>query len=163
MGAVGVGIFFTISGYLILKSLYRHKTIGQFVWARSLRIFPGLFIASLFCAFIIGPLSTNLPLSEYFKKGETFDFIWRLSLLHNFKNTLPGVFITNPYPSHVDSPIWTLPAEILLYLEVVILGVVMISFKKQFKALFRLIPLIFLLILFFFKKSYPDWYMQYIY
>jgi peptidoglycan/LPS O-acetylase OafA/YrhL len=162
LGAVGVGIFFTISGYLILKSLYRHKTIGQFVWARSLRIFPGLFIASLFCAFIIGPISTNLPLLEYFKKGETFEFIWRLSLLHNFKDMLPGVFINNPFPSRVNGPIWTLPAEILLYSEVVILGVVIVFFKKQFKLLLRLLPLIILLILFFFKKSYPYWYMQYI-
>ncbi|TSD64653.1 acyltransferase [Inquilinus sp. KBS0705] len=161
MGAFGVGIFFIISGYLVLKSLCRQKTPGSFVKARALRIFPGLIASALFCAFVIGPLCTNLPLSAYFKSPETYDFLWRFSALHNIKNMLPGVFVSNPYPRHVNSPVWTLPAEILLYLGVFVIGLVRLVWQKQYKLLLQALPLILLLAAFFFKKNYSLEYYNY--
>jgi len=131
LGSLGVKIFFGISGYLITKSLFRQPTLGGFVWARVLRIFPALLVASLFCAFVVGPVYTTLPLSAYLSDPAVYNFIWRLATLHNFANGLPGVFLSNPVPGNIDSPVWTLPGELLMYASTFLTGVVMVVFKDR--------------------------------
>jgi peptidoglycan/LPS O-acetylase OafA/YrhL len=51
----GVELFFMVSGYVILGSLRRHHTIGQFLIDRVLRIYPA-FLPILLLIFFIGPL-----------------------------------------------------------------------------------------------------------
>ncbi|HEY9194990.1 MAG TPA: acyltransferase, partial [Mucilaginibacter sp.] len=114
-GGRGVKIFFSISGYLITKSLFRQPTLASYVWARCVRILPALFVAALFCAFIIGPICTSLPLSQYFANPEVYRYLYRFVTLHNYMDSLPGTFMKNSYPGSVNSPIWTLPAELLMY------------------------------------------------
>jgi len=46
-GWVGVNIFFLISGYVILLTLERCSSFGQFMASRWLRLFPAMLIASL--------------------------------------------------------------------------------------------------------------------
>lgn len=162
MGALGVCIFFTISGYLVLKSLYRQPTLSRFVWARALRIFPALFVSALFCALFVGPLTTTVPLTDYFKTRAVYGFIWRLTTQHNFQNMLPGVFAHNPYPYHVNSPTWTLPAEMALYAGVTIFGIGLLLWRRDFKALKKCIPLFAVLLFFFFTMTYTLGYIFYI-
>ncbi|TMJ75786.1 MAG: acyltransferase [Alphaproteobacteria bacterium] len=78
LGLAGVFVFFTISGYLISQSFEATPSPFVFLAKRALRIFPGLFGCLIVCVFSIGPLVTNLPLSEYLAKPETWLF-----LLHN--------------------------------------------------------------------------------
>jgi len=68
-GAVGVVIFFTLSGYLITGSLLRdteaqpHRRIWQFCRNRALRLLPALFI--LLVAFgVVESATTDLPTGE---------------------------------------------------------------------------------------------------
>ncbi len=113
-GTLGVWIFFIISGYLNTKSIKNNNAFA-FLINRSLRIFPGLVVALLFSIFVIGPLCTNLPMSDYFINHKTWQYIHQnLFLSPNY--ILPGVFDGNRFKSVVNGSIWTLPTEALLYL-----------------------------------------------
>lgn len=134
-GTLGLKIFFFISGYLITKSLYRQPTLTSFAWARVLRIFPALFFAAIFCAFVIGPICTTLTLHNYFTDTTVYNFLWHMTTLHAFYNVLPGVFKSNPGSIGVNIPLWTLPAELLMYFCVLLWGVILLLWKKQFKSM----------------------------
>jgi peptidoglycan/LPS O-acetylase OafA/YrhL len=161
-GSLGVKVFFAISGYLITKSITR-QTIGGFVWARTLRIFPGLILTALFCAFIVGPIAATLPLGQYFAAPAVYNFVWKLSLLHNFHNALPGTFTFNHYPNAVNSPIWTLPAELLMYLIVLLGGVVIYIVKKPRKDILITIITLLLVVGFFWGIAYSNTYLYYVF
>jgi len=140
-GSLGVDIFFSISGFLITKSLFRQASLQSFVWARILRIFPGLIASALFCALIIGPIATTLPLSGYFKHPDVYDFIWRQSTLLQYPNKLPGVFTQNPIVDNINSPIWTLPGELFMYMLVFVTGVIVFIAQKKAKIIPSLVLL----------------------
>jgi peptidoglycan/LPS O-acetylase OafA/YrhL len=163
LGALGVKVFFAISGFLITKSLLRQPTLGDFIKARCLRIFPGLLIAAIFCGLIIGPVCTVLPLKSYFANGGVYNFMWRHAFVYNFGNTLPGTFEHLPFPKTVNSPVWTLPAELLLYLAVLLIGIALSLWAKQFKKLLAALPVILLVIVYFAGMHYPPWYWGYVF
>lgn len=51
----GVELFFMISGYVILGSLLRHKSLRAFFWDRVLRIYPA-FVPVHLVVFALGPI-----------------------------------------------------------------------------------------------------------
>lgn len=55
-GGLAVSIFFFISGYLVMGSLERRPDALSYFLSRSLRILPGLFVAVVFCVFVVGVL-----------------------------------------------------------------------------------------------------------
>src|SRR5215472_9129324 len=70
LGLAGVFVFFAVSGFLVTQSFEQTPDPWRFLAKRSLRIFPGLFVATLLSAFVLGPLVTTLPLSAYFNRLE---------------------------------------------------------------------------------------------
>jgi peptidoglycan/LPS O-acetylase OafA/YrhL len=88
--------------------------IADYSSARLLRIYPALIVHVLFVMFIIGPLSTTLPLWEFL----THPDVWKQPLLVlSFINTdfiLPGVFASNE-EAFASAPLWTLRYELLAY------------------------------------------------
>jgi peptidoglycan/LPS O-acetylase OafA/YrhL len=125
---VGVMMFFVISGFLITLSWQRRPDLWRFLRARALRLWPGLAVCVIVCAFLLGPLFSNLPLRTYFGKGDGFGNIYahvagNLSLL-KMNPFLPGVFTTTPVAHYVNGSLWTIPVEAKLYLCVAGLGVV---------------------------------------
>lgn len=114
LGPVAVYIFFAISGYLISISWTRDSHIVRFVLKRVLRIFPGLVVCVLLTILILGPVTTTLPLGDYFKSPETRAYAKNIAL--NINYTLPGVFENNTYPRAVNGSIWSLPVEFAMYL-----------------------------------------------
>src|SRR5690348_17744391 len=58
LGLVGVFVFFVISGYLVTESWVRSPMPGRFALRRFLRIYPGLAVNVVLCAFVLGPLVT---------------------------------------------------------------------------------------------------------
>jgi peptidoglycan/LPS O-acetylase OafA/YrhL len=127
-GGIAVACFFLISGFLITKSYTQRHDLIAFLTARILRIFPALIVAVLFCAFIIGPMTTDLPWSSYFSNQQTYRYITHNSTLR-IVYELPGVFIHNLYPIAVNGSLWTLPLEFAMYIGIAVLGV--IGFLKK--------------------------------
>lgn len=120
LGEHAVNMFFAISGFLVTMS-YVRRGPGDYTVARTLRIAPGLVGVVLVTAFILGPLATALPLTDYFRRGETWTFV--VSTLTTLKSTarLPGLFEGNPF-KFVLGTVWTLKYEIFCYLGVLLFG-----------------------------------------
>lgn len=112
-GALGVVIFFAISGYLVTLSWLADPHLGRFAARRALRIWPGLTAAVLLCALVLGPLVTSLPVKAYFAHPLTWDYLRNLWLDTQF--ALPGVFDGNVLASSVNGPLWTIPLEVGCY------------------------------------------------
>jgi peptidoglycan/LPS O-acetylase OafA/YrhL len=123
LGLAGVFVFFTISGYLITQSFESTASPLVFLAKRALRIFPGLILCLLVCVFVIGPLTTRLPLAEYLSRRETYLFLLHNAVLDVEYNRLPGVeFWPGNIGGIVNGPLWSLPCEALLYLLLFALG-----------------------------------------
>lgn len=137
LGYLGVLIFFTISGFLIFDSCLRRKDLTLFARARILRILPALIALILICTFIIGPITTTLPIHEYFKDKMTMEFLFNL-FPNSFTYFLPEIFSTNLSPAIVPH-LWSVKFEIVCYIWVMIFNVFGVLQKRKF--------LVFLLIL----------------
>lgn len=125
VSSIAVKILFTISGYLIMKSLLSDANFGRYMLRRSFRIFPGLIGVVLFAVLIVGPVMTDIPLSDYFRSPATWQYLKNIILYPIY--SLPGVFVNYTYSNAVNGSLWTLPIEFLLYL---ILPLLLVIFKK---------------------------------
>lgn len=139
LGGIAVAIFFIISGYLITQSYDRSAHLINFLVARMLRILPGLMFVLLLTVFVLGPLITNLSLSDYFANPGTFDYLKNI-MLHPIRFYLPGVYEHNVYQGAVNGSLWTLEFEAFCYLIVACLGMLRLL-KKPFILLFFLFVL----------------------
>jgi peptidoglycan/LPS O-acetylase OafA/YrhL len=137
----GVRGFFFISGLLIASSWKRDPRVLIFLWKRALRIYPGLIVAILFSALLLGPLVTTLSTADYFRHDGVLDYIKHNIGLCYIRYNLPGVFEANPHKYAVNGSIWTLPYELLMYFVVLILGVTRLL-RTVRPAIFTLIFLI---------------------
>lgn len=111
---IGVCIFFSLSGYLIAKSLAASNNYFHFFIKRLVRILPGLIVAILFTAFVIGPLATTLSLSAYFTNHETYEYLKAVKMYPQYSDSLPGVFKKLPIKL-VNGSLWTLAYEVTCY------------------------------------------------
>jgi peptidoglycan/LPS O-acetylase OafA/YrhL len=120
--AIGLYIFFAISGYLNTNSLLRGQSSWRFLIRRARRIFPALIGLAIFCV-LLGAILTTADGLVFWAKVP--DFIFRNStILFGIRYTLPGVFEANPYPGPMNGSLWTLPAEIKLYIYLALIAVV---------------------------------------
>ncbi|MDR6627489.1 acyltransferase [Caulobacter segnis] len=122
LGALGVGVFFVISGYLVSGSLERTPRLWSFIAKRALRIFPGLLAALLVTAFVIGPASTALARSDYLASPEVYGYVLKNLTLYAVTYDLPGVFLAAPVAGVVNGSLWTLRLEFTAYLALAALG-----------------------------------------
>jgi peptidoglycan/LPS O-acetylase OafA/YrhL len=123
LGLPGVFVFFAISGFLVTQSFEQTPDPWRFLAKRSLRIFPGLFVATLLSAFVLGPLVTTLPLGAYLNRLEPYEYVFGNTLLDQTVHELPGVsFIENPVGLEINGSLWTLRLEFVMYLMVLALG-----------------------------------------
>jgi peptidoglycan/LPS O-acetylase OafA/YrhL len=111
--AIGVKIFFIISGYLIVGSWARDPHIVRFAQRRAFRILPGLAVVVAISALVLGPLITALPLNEYLASSQVRSYFSNIAFKPQYD--LPGVFTANPYPVAVNGSLWSLPAEVAMY------------------------------------------------
>lgn len=123
LGTLGVAIFFVISGYLVTGSYLREPRFWPFIVKRLLRIIPGLAAVLVATVLIIGPLTTQLALRDYWTSPITWLYPLRNIALYPVTYDLPGVFIDNPHPNAVNGSLWSLRLEFTCYLAVVVLGI----------------------------------------
>ena len=125
LGTHAVLVFFALSGFLISASYHRTPDPHHFLARRARRILPGLLVALLLTAFVLGPMTSSLPTLAYLGHREVWVFLgWNGAML-GLAPQLPGVFQDNPLPA-VAGSIWTLHYEVLCYLAVLGLGMVRI-------------------------------------
>lgn len=104
IGDLGVNLFFMISGYLIIKSLYKNPNVIAFLKNRLIRIYP-VFLTLHIVLFIFGPIIHY----EWLGEVEVIEYIGNFLSNMFF---LPGIF---------DLPLaqknaWSLSYEICFYL-----------------------------------------------
>jgi peptidoglycan/LPS O-acetylase OafA/YrhL len=123
----GLFIFFLVSGILITLSFQRRPDLPRFLRARFLRIWPALAVCVLIWAFVLGPLASTLPLSDYFAFGRAdspYHYAGVNLSVFGFSTVLPGVFSNaRVAPGQVDTPLWSISVEATLYLCVAAAGV----------------------------------------
>lgn len=125
MGSIAVDIFFATSGFLVTASLLTRRSVIEFVWARTLRIFPALLIMLLITVFGLGVFFTSLPLPSYLTDSAIYIYLVDCTtLIFGVAYNLPGVFDGNPYKKAVNGSLWTMPYEIKMYAILAIVWVV---------------------------------------
>ena len=122
LGALGVQVFFALSGFLVTQSFLARRDLRAFVAARILRIYPALIAATLFTVALAG-LASTLPPADYLGDAQTRRFLWQTASGYAGTGQLPGAFLRNPYPGAVNGSLWTLPIELRLYAIVALAGV----------------------------------------
>ncbi len=112
-----VQAFFFVSGFLVVMSFDRGKSLRSYFKKRTLRIAPAYIAVILAAAFLLAPLST-LPASEFFSSAEWRSYVVSNLMLSNFNQPdLPGVFQQN-YEVAVNGSLWTIKIEVMFYCSV---------------------------------------------
>ena len=140
IGNIAVNVFFVVSGFLVTASLFNRGNIAAFFWARFLRIFPGLWVATLLTVFGLGVWATRLPVDEYLTSPVTHFYLWRnLTIVSGIGRYLPGVFEASPCYQIVNASIWTIPIEWRLYEYLALIWVVLSLIPKYRRQAFRIV------------------------
>ncbi len=114
LGEHGVNGFFAVSGFLVAMSWDRRGGAIPFALARLLRVFPGLIVAVLVTALVIGGAMTTQALGSYLADGRVWRMIWVTITTFKSATVLPGVFEGNPLRWPI-STVWTLRYELICY------------------------------------------------
>ncbi len=131
LGTVSVYIFFVISGFLITQSFDRSHSVPKWMAARIMRIFPGLAIAVLLTALVLGPMVTTQGLTAYISDPAIPGYVVRNLTLVSLQYELPGVFQSNPYGGAINGSLWTLVYEVACYFGVFIVGILGLTGSRR--------------------------------
>ena len=122
-GDIAVAMFFVISGFMVSGSYLARTDLFEFAKARLLRIVPAFALVLVLCACVVGPLLSSLPAGEYFRDPAVLAYITKnLRFSSDMAWQLPGVF-QGRLRDAVNGSIWTLPAEMRMYVMVAAFGV----------------------------------------
>ncbi len=118
--------FFTISGFLVMKSYIRSKSKKDYFEKRLRRIYPA-YVAVIVIGLLIGSLVTSLTFLQFVSSEHTLKYLAANLLFLNFlEPTLPHVFGQNWIPA-INGSLWTIKIEICLYFCV---PIIYLMFKK---------------------------------
>ena len=126
LGAVGVSIFFGLSGFLIAGSWQTAPRLRTFFAKRALRLMPAVVVAGVVTAFVLGPIVTHASLGAYFGDSDPYLYVLKSATLAVHNMHLPLVFDINDLPYEVNGSLWTLPVEAGCYVLAALLGAVML-------------------------------------
>ena len=123
LGLAGVFVFFAVSGFLITQSFEQTQSPLRYLIKRVLRIFPAYLVVLVLTAFVLGPIITHLPLSDYFNQADPYRYVFYNSFFDGRVHDLPGVvFADNQTGREVNGSLWSLGCEFDMYLMVMVLG-----------------------------------------
>jgi peptidoglycan/LPS O-acetylase OafA/YrhL len=119
----GVPVFFTISGFLIMMSYDRNKSVKRYFYNRFLRIYPALWVCSIFTI-----ITLLIFRAISFRQLFTKDIIsWFFAEITVFQYYTPDIL----RPWGVSAPngsLWTIPVEIEFY---ILIPLVFLIIKKM--------------------------------
>lgn len=133
---LAINYFFVMSGFLVTASWIGAPQFWVFIKKRAVRLYPAVAVMSLFCIFVIGPMSvSNLP--QYFHHLSPTAYLKALVYLH--VPQLPGVFTGLPTPADVanavhnsppvNGPMWSIGYQMRCYLVIALCG--MLGFYRH--------------------------------
>ena len=122
LGALGVQMFFFVSGFLVTQSWLARRHLGSFAAARALRIYPALIAATLVSA-ALAAWSSRWPAAQFWRDPRTLEYLAITPLGFDVRHYLPGAYAGNPRPGAVNGSLYTLPYELRLYVAVALAGV----------------------------------------
>ena len=117
LGEMGLDMLFVTSGFLVTASLVGRQDLIAYLWARILRVYPGMWVMLVVTIFILAPALTTLPLADYFTSPATWEYFRKCAtLIGGVRYSLPGVFETLPLKHEFNGSLWTMPVEVRMYL-----------------------------------------------
>jgi peptidoglycan/LPS O-acetylase OafA/YrhL len=108
--------FFVVSGYLVVMSFHRSRSIADYFEKRARRIYPA-YVAVILLAVVFGAALTSASMGEYLSRQCVRYLGWNLIFLNFLAPALPGLFESNPVQA-VNGALWTLKIEVAFYLSV---------------------------------------------
>ena len=117
LGEMGLDMLFVTSGFLVTASLVVRQDLIAYLWARILRVYPGMWVMLVLTVFVLAPALTTLPRGNYYTSPLTWEYFRKCAtLLGGVRYSLPGVFDTVPLKGEFNGSLWTMPVEVRMYL-----------------------------------------------
>jgi peptidoglycan/LPS O-acetylase OafA/YrhL len=120
-GEDAVNTFFLISGFFIVSSYLGKDSLDDFIFARTARLIPALFVIVTVTVLLVGPCFTQMSPGEYFIDRETLKYWYKNVFLIHTEYDLPGVF-SNHINQALNGSLWTIRYEAKMYIMVAVLG-----------------------------------------
>ena len=143
LGEMGLDMLFVTSGFLVTASLLGRQDLIAYLWARILRVYPGLLMMLVLTVFVLAPALTTLPRADYFASPLTWEYFSKCAtLIGGVRFSLPGVFETVPLKGAFNGSLWTMPVELRMYLYLAAIWVALaVAPALRLKAMRFLLPM----------------------
>jgi peptidoglycan/LPS O-acetylase OafA/YrhL len=117
LGEMGLDMLFVTSGFLVTASLVGRQDLIAYLWARILRVYPGMWVMLVLTVFVLAPALTTLPRGDYYTSALTWEYFRKCAtLIGGVRYSLPGVFENVPLKNEFNGSLWTMPVEVRMYL-----------------------------------------------
>jgi peptidoglycan/LPS O-acetylase OafA/YrhL len=120
----GVPIFFVISGFLISASLDRNPDLRNYAINRFLRIYPGLWVATLVTLLLMLLFGNNIWHAISSSSDSAFYIVskWLAAQVTIGQFYNPHPLKANYGVGHLNGSLWTIPVELQFYLLLPVLA-----------------------------------------
>jgi peptidoglycan/LPS O-acetylase OafA/YrhL len=143
LGEMGLDMLFVTSGFLVTASLVVRQDLIAYLWARILRVYPGMWVMLVLTVFVLAPALTSLPRGDYYASPLTWEYFRKCAtLIGGVRYSLPGVFETVPLKGEFNGSLWTMPVEVRMYLYLAAIWVALaVAPTLRLKAMRIVLPL----------------------
>ncbi len=129
-GQMRVKAFFTITGFLVVYSFLRRKSLKVYCWKRIVRIMPAYITTILLC-YLAGYFFSTASATDYYFSAQSLKYlVANLSFLNFIEPCLPGLFTDNIYGPFVNGSLWSMKLEVIFYILVPLIVFLMQKVNK---------------------------------